>query len=69
MLVKASEAGPFNLVTRYRFDDAALEATIERLMTMPESERTLLGEQARAWYASNEAAFAGRLDAALRQLL
>lgn len=69
MLVKASEAGPFNLATRYRFDDAALEATIERLMTMSEHERTLLGEQARAWFVSNEAAFASRLDTALRQLL
>jgi glycosyltransferase involved in cell wall biosynthesis len=69
VLVKASDAGAFNLVARYRFDDAALEATIERLMTMPESERTLLGDQARAWFVANEAAFAGRLDAALRQLL
>jgi glycosyltransferase involved in cell wall biosynthesis len=69
MLVKASEAGPFNLVTRYHFDDAALEATIERLMAMSENERILLGEQARAWFVSNEAAFAGRLDAALRQVL
>jgi glycosyltransferase involved in cell wall biosynthesis len=69
MLVKASAAGPFNLVTRYHFDDAALEAIIERLMAMPENERVLLGQQARAWFVSNEAAFADRLDAALRQVL
>ncbi len=69
VLVKAGDAGPFNLVTRYCFDDAALEATIERLMAMPESERALLGERARAWFVSNEASFAGRLDEALRQLL
>jgi glycosyltransferase involved in cell wall biosynthesis len=69
VLVKASETGPFNLAARYRFDDAALEATIERLMTISESERSLLGDQARAWFASNEADFTGRLDAALRQLL
>lgn len=69
VLVKASDAGQFNLATRYRFDDAALEATIKRLMAMSENECTLLGEQARAWFTSNEAAFASRLDAALRQLL
>jgi hypothetical protein len=69
MLVKASAAAPFNLVTRYQFDDAALEAAIERLMAMPENERILLGQQARAWFVSNEAAFADRLDAALRQVL
>jgi glycosyltransferase involved in cell wall biosynthesis len=69
LLVKASAAAPFNLVTRYRFDEAALEAVIARLSSMPESERKQLGEQARAWFESNEATFAGRLDAALRQLL
>ncbi|HEV2681258.1 MAG TPA: glycosyltransferase [Rhodanobacter sp.] len=69
LLVSAHGAGPFNLATRYHFDEAALEATIERLMTMPEHERSTLGEQARTWFASNETAFAGRLDAALRQLL
>jgi glycosyltransferase involved in cell wall biosynthesis len=69
VLVKASNAGRFNLVARYRFDDGALEATIERLMAMSESECALLGHQARAWFVSNETSFAGRLDAALRQLL
>jgi len=69
MLVKASEAGPFNLATRYHFDEAALEASVERLMAMSEDDRARLGEHARSWFESNEAAFAGRLDAALRQLL
>ncbi|MFC5436160.1 glycosyl transferase family 1 [Rhodanobacter umsongensis] len=69
LLVKASEAGPFNLVTRYRFDDSALETAIARLTAMPADERALLGDRARAWFVSNEAAFAGRLDEALRQVL
>ncbi|MFC5524169.1 glycosyltransferase [Rhodanobacter ginsengisoli] len=68
ILVKASEAGPFNLATLHRFDEAALETTITRLSGMPEREYTALGEQARAWFDTNEASFAERLDAALRQL-
>jgi glycosyltransferase involved in cell wall biosynthesis len=69
ILVEASEAGPFNLATLHRFDEAALEASIGRLMAMPAHERAALGEQARAWFTSNQAAFATRLDVALRQLL
>ncbi|OOG59330.1 glycosyltransferase [Rhodanobacter sp. C03] len=69
MLVSTDGALPFNLTTRYRFDEAALEATVERLMRMPESAQSVLGEQARTWFTSNEAAFAARLDTALRQLL
>jgi len=68
VLVKASETGPFNLTTLHRFDEAAVEAAIGRLLAMPEHERAALGEQARAWFESNEAAFAARLGAALRQL-
>ncbi|MBQ4856058.1 glycosyltransferase family 4 protein [Rhodanobacter sp. B2A1Ga4] len=68
VLVGASDAGPFNLATLHRFDEAALEAAIERLLAMPAHERAALGEQARAWFESNEASFAARLDAALRQL-
>lgn len=68
-LVKASKAGAFNLITLHRFDEAALEATIERLLAMPDDQREMLGERARAWFASNDASFAARLDTALRQLL
>jgi len=68
ILVKASGIGAFNLTTLHRFDEAALEAAIGRLLAMPGHERTALGEQARAWFESNEAGFAARLDAALRQL-
>lgn len=69
ILVKASQAEPFNLATLHRFDEAALEAIIPRLVNMPEQERAALGTRARAWFTSNEAAFAGQLDAALRQLI
>lgn len=68
VLVETGAAEPFNLATLHRFDEAALEAAIERLLAMPGHERAALGEQARAWFESNEAGFAARLDAALRQL-
>ena len=68
VLVEAGEAGPFNLATLHRFDEAALEAAIDRLLAMPGHERTALGKQARAWFEANEADFAARLDAALNQL-
>lgn len=68
-LVHASAAGAFNLTTLYRFDDAALEATIERLLAMPAQQCEALGEQARMWFVSNDAEFTARLDKALRQLL
>jgi hypothetical protein len=69
VLVPTTEPTPFNLITLYPFDEVALEAAIERTMTMPGSQRDALGEQAREWFLSNGAAFSGRLDAALRQLL
>lgn len=69
ILVKASAAAPFNMATLHRFDESALETTITRLSGMPERDYTTLGEQARAWFDTNDASFAGRLDAALRQLL
>ncbi|WP_426701686.1 glycosyltransferase [Rhodanobacter sp. Col0626] len=68
-LVQSSKAGTFNLITLHRFDEAALEATIERLLAMPAEQRDMLGEQARAWFTSNDAGFTARLDSALRQLL
>ncbi|EIL98626.1 glycosyl transferase family 1 [Rhodanobacter thiooxydans] len=68
ILIDAGETGPFNLSTLHRFDEAALEAAIGRLLAMSGPERAALGAQARAWFESNEAGFAARLDAALRQL-
>ncbi len=68
ILIDAGEAGPFNLSTLHRFDEAALEVAIARLLAMSEPERAALGAQARAWFESNEAGFTARLDAALRQL-
>lgn len=69
VLIEAHETGPFNLATLHRFDESALEAAIERLMAMPAHERAAIGEQARTWFASNEATFVAQLGAALRQLL
>jgi glycosyltransferase involved in cell wall biosynthesis len=69
VLVPTTEPQPFNLIKLYPFDEVALETAIERLIAMPENQRKALGEQARAWFVSNGEAFAGRVDAALRQLL
>jgi len=68
-LVKATQDKTFNLATLYRFDDTALESTIEHLIAMNTPERDALGDQARTWFEANDTAFASRLDAALRQLL
>ncbi|HEY0199530.1 MAG TPA: glycosyltransferase [Rhodanobacter sp.] len=69
VLVATTEPQPFNLVQLYPFDDAALEMAIERVIALSRHEQACLGEHARDWFVSNGAAFTGRVDAALRQLL
>jgi len=69
MLVQAAEADAFGLITLYRFDETAMSIAIERLTAMSAEQRDTLGEQARAWFLSNDAGFTARLDAVLRQLL
>jgi glycosyltransferase involved in cell wall biosynthesis len=69
VLVETTEGKPFNLITLRRFDEASLERAVEHVMAMPEVQRAAIGERARAWFLSNGAAFADRVDAALRQLL
>lgn len=69
VLVPTTEPQPFNLIKLYPFDEVALETAIERIMATPDPQLAEVGEQARAWFLSNGAAFAGRVDAALRQLL
>lgn len=69
VLVDAKQGHSFNLATLYPFDEASLEQSIEQLVTMDDVARKELGDRARSWFCANDAAFAGRLDAALRQLL
>jgi glycosyltransferase involved in cell wall biosynthesis len=69
VLVPTTEPQPFNLIKLFPFDEVALEDAIERIGGMSAEQRVACGERARAWFVSNGAAFAGRLDAALRELL
>jgi len=67
--VAATPDGPLNLATRYLFDEAALEAAIERCSRMERTEWEQLGAAARDWYVDNQQGFGARLSAALQQLL
>jgi hypothetical protein len=67
--VAATPDGPLNLATRYLFDEAALEAAIERCSRMEQAEWEPLGAAAREWYVDNQQGFGARLGAALQQLL
>jgi glycosyltransferase involved in cell wall biosynthesis len=69
VLVRTTEGRAFNMAQLYAFDEAALEATIERVVAMSEAERQRIGERARAWFDENHCSFAAQLDAALRKLL
>ncbi|MEP6898658.1 MAG: glycosyltransferase [Rhodanobacter sp.] len=69
VLVATSGATSFNLTNLYRFDEAALERAIERVAAMSVDDCEILGDQARAWFASNGPAFVAQLDSALRELL
>lgn len=68
LLVRAHEAGPLNAAIRYHFDEAALEAAVERAMAMDPAERQAMGQCARDWFLANQREFAPRLDEALRLL-
>lgn len=64
-----SRTGTQHLATTYHFDDAAMEHAIDAVIGMDEAQCAALGAAARAWYEAERAAFPGRLDGALRELL
>ncbi|RPE79825.1 glycosyltransferase [Vulcaniibacterium tengchongense] len=69
VLVAAAARGRQHLATTYHFDEAAMEAAIERVLAMPSPERERIGARARAWYEANDRQFGDRLVAAVRNLL
>lgn len=69
LLVAAKAVGRLNASTRYHFDEAALEATIERARNMSAGEYEALGAAARGWFETNQQRFAGLLQDALQPLL
>jgi hypothetical protein len=68
VLVPYRATGTQRLATTYQFDEAGLEAAIERTIAMSDAECNQLGARARAWFADNKRGFSGRLEAALLEL-
>jgi hypothetical protein len=67
--VGATKSGTLNASDLWQFDEAALEACVEKAAAMPDAEVSRLGGNARAWYEANQAGFTERLRAALYVLL
>lgn len=67
--VAARENGTLNVATLWRFDDAALEAAVERARTMDDAELERLGGAARAWFDDTRRAFPTRLQQAVTAVL
>ncbi len=68
VLVPYCDTGAQRLATTYRFDEAGLEAAIERAMAMSDEECARLGARARAWFLDNKRGFTGRLADAVAAL-
>lgn len=69
LLVAAARSRRFNMAQLYTFDEAALEAAVDRIMAMPDEEIATLGAHARRWFEENRRSFAMRIENALRTLL
>jgi glycosyltransferase involved in cell wall biosynthesis len=67
-LVPFSRTGTQSLATTYFYDEAAMEAVVERLLATPEAEFEQMGAAARAWFEDNDRAFRIRIAAAIRDL-
>lgn len=68
VLVPYRRTGTQHLATTYQFDEAGLEAAIERSLAMSDAECAQLGARARAWFIENKSGFTGRIEAALLAL-
>jgi len=68
VLVPYRATGMQHLATTYQFDEAGLEAAIERTIAMSDEECARLGAAARAWFVENKSGFIGRIEAAVAQL-
>jgi hypothetical protein len=68
VLVPYRATGTQRLATTYQFDEAGLEAAIERTIAMSDEECARLGARARAWFVENKRGFSGRIAAALGAL-
>lgn len=60
VLVPHAHAGTQRLATTYFVDDRALEAGVERLLSLTDAERRAMSDDARGWYEASRRAFAER---------
>lgn len=68
VLVPYRATGMQRLATTYQFDEAGLEAAIDRTIAMSDAECEQLGARARDWFVDNKRGFASRIEAALLAL-
>ncbi|HKU13772.1 MAG TPA: hypothetical protein VJQ52_05215 [Steroidobacteraceae bacterium] len=68
VLVPYTTTGTQRLATTYQFDEAGLEAAIERTLAMSDEECSQIGARARSWFIGNKQGFTGRIAAALLAL-
>jgi glycosyltransferase involved in cell wall biosynthesis len=66
LLVAARSAGSLNAAVRYHFDEAGLEAVVERARAMDRAEYQALGASARLWFETNQQRFGTLLHEALQ---
>lgn len=63
LLVAPSASGRKNLATTYLFDEAQLEAVIQRLLALDDAAIGVMGASARAWFWDNRECFQTRVAA------
>ena len=68
VLVGYDRTGTQFLANTYYFDVSVLEATVDRLLALPEAALQHLGGNARAWFLHNDREFSSRLRHALGAL-
>ena len=69
LLVAAKAVGTLNSSTLYHFDEAAMEAAVERARAMEQTDYDALSAAARTWFEANQRRFASLLQDALQPLL
>jgi len=68
MLVDVAETTPMGWSWRARFEQDALEATVERAIALSDAQYLSRATAARQWYVQNDAAFRQRLEALAARL-
>jgi hypothetical protein len=68
ILVPVARTGTQSLAVTNFFDETSMQAAIERLIGLDESELDRIGAAARIWYEENDRAFRALFDEAIRAL-